>query len=75
MCSLAFEDQSGGHTYASKTASRNAAIVVMVGHKPPALAGLAADIGLARFPLGIERGEGKVEVMLGRLAGVDGAAQ
>jgi hypothetical protein len=35
---------------------------------PPALAGLAADIGLGGFPLGIERGEGRVEIMLGRFA-------
>jgi hypothetical protein len=32
----------------------DAAIIVMVGHKPPALAGLAADIGLAGVALGIE---------------------
>ena len=55
--------------------SRQAAIIIVRGHKPPALAGLAADIGLTGFPLGIERGEGEVEIMLGRFAGVDGAAQ
>jgi hypothetical protein len=32
---------------------------------------LAADISFASFSLSIERGEGKVEVMLGRFAGVD----
>ena len=52
-----------------------AAVVVVVGRKPPALAGLAADIGLAGFALGIERREGKVEIMLGRFAGIDGAAR
>jgi hypothetical protein len=31
---------------------------------------LAADIGLAGFALGIERREGKIEIMLGRFAGV-----
>jgi hypothetical protein len=31
-------------------------------------AGLAADIGFAGFPLGIEGGEGEVEIMLGRFA-------
>ena len=36
---------------------------------------LALDVGLAGLALGIERVEGKVEVMLGRLAGVDGAAR
>jgi hypothetical protein len=41
----------------------------------PALAGLAADISLAGFALGIERREGKIEVMLGRFAGVDGATR
>jgi hypothetical protein len=36
---------------------------------------LALYIGLAGLALGIERVEGKVEVMLGRLASVDGAAR
>src|SRR3989442_16026378 len=37
--------------------------------------GLALDVGLAGFSLGIERVELEVEVMLGRLAGVDRAAK
>src|SRR6202035_4225683 len=51
------------------------AIVVTVWNEPPPLAGLAADIGLASFPLGIERREGKIEIMLARFAGIDGAAR
>ena len=35
------------------------AVIVAAGHRPPALAGLAADIGFAGFALGIERREGK----------------
>src|SRR5438067_9475058 len=37
--------------------------------------GLALDVGLAGFPLRVERVEFEVEVMLGRLAGIDRAAQ
>jgi hypothetical protein len=39
-----------------------AAIIIGLGHQPPALTALAADVGLAGFPLGIERGEGEVEI-------------
>ena len=35
---------------------------------------LALDVGLASFPLGVERVEGEIEIMLGRLARVDRAA-
>src|SRR6516164_5019821 len=42
---------------------------------PPAFLRLALDIGLTGFALGVERGEGQIEIMFGRLAGVDGAAQ
>jgi hypothetical protein len=35
---------------------------------------LAFDVGFAGLPLGIERVEFKVEIMLGRFAGVDRAA-
>src|SRR5215211_4846468 len=55
--------------------AREPAIVVAVGNEPPALVGLALDIGLAGLPLGIERVELEVKIMLGRLAGVDRAAQ
>ena len=51
------------------------AIVIMVGDEPPAFGRLALDIGLTGLALGVERGEGEIEVMLGRLAGVDGAAR
>jgi hypothetical protein len=43
--------------------------------QPPALMGLALDVGLTGFTWGIERIEGEVEIMLGRFARVDGAAQ
>jgi hypothetical protein len=36
---------------------------------------LAFDIGLAGLALGVERVEGEIEVVLGRFARVDGAAQ
>jgi hypothetical protein len=35
---------------------------------------LALDIGFAGLPLGIERVEFEIEIMLGRFAGVDRAA-
>ena len=50
------------------------AVVIMVGDEPPAFMGLALYIGLAGFPLRIERVELKVKVMLGGFAGVDRAA-
>src|SRR6266545_365575 len=55
--------------------TREAAIVVVVGDEPPALVGLTLDVGLAGLPLGIERVELKVKIMLGRLASVDRAAK
>ena len=51
-----------------------AAVVVVIGDEAPALMRLAFDIGLAGFPLGIERVEFEIEIMLGRFAGVDRAA-
>jgi len=53
---------------------RQTAIVEAVAHKGPALMRLALDISLAGLPLGIERGEGQIEIMLCRLARVDRAA-
>ena len=47
----------------------------MLGQGPPALRGLALDIGLAGLPLGVERIELLIQAMLGGFAGVDGAAQ
>src|SRR5216684_3241851 len=55
--------------------ARESAIVVVVGDEPPALMGLALDVGLAGLALGVERVEFEVEIMLGRLAGVDRAAK
>src|SRR6266542_6699656 len=55
--------------------AREAAIIVVVGNEPPAFMGLALDVGLAGLALGVERVELKVEIMLGRLAGVDRATK
>jgi hypothetical protein len=52
-----------------------AAIVIPGPDQPPALMGLALDIGLAGLALGVERIELEVEIMLGRFARVDGAAE
>ncbi len=52
-----------------------AAIVIAGPDQPPALLGLTLDIGLAGLPLGVEGIEFEVEIMLGRLARVDGAAE
>jgi hypothetical protein len=50
-------------------------IVIAIADEAPAFARLARDVGLTGLALGVERGEGEIEVMLGRLAGVDGAAR
>ena len=50
-------------------------VIVAAWNQPPALVRLALDIGLTRLALGIERAEGKVEVMLARLAGIDRTAR
>ena len=54
--------------------ARETAVVVVIGDEPPAFMRLAFDIGLAGLPLGIERVEFEIEIMLGRFAGVDRAA-
>src|SRR5258706_2171299 len=54
--------------------TRQATVVIMIGNQAPALMSLALDIGLARFPLGIERIELQVEIMLSGFARVDGAS-
>jgi hypothetical protein len=51
------------------------AVVVAAGDQPPALVRLTLYIGLTGLALGIERAEGKIEVMLARLAGIDRAAR
>src|SRR5437764_1024386 len=51
------------------------AIVIAVGDQAPALVGLTLYICLAGLPLGIERVELEIEVMLGRLARVDRASE
>ena len=54
-------------------AAGEAAVVVEVAHRDPALVLLAGDVGLAGLALGIERVELLLEPLLGGLAGVDGA--
>ena len=56
-------------------AARVATVVVASADELPALVGLALDIGLRRLPLIVERVELLLQAMLGRDAGVDGAAQ
>src|ERR1700680_4332409 len=51
-----------------------AAVVIHVAKRGPAGMTLAHDIGLARFPLGVERIEFLLEALVGRFAGVDRAA-
>ena len=55
-------------------AAGEAAIVVAVADKDPALVLLALDVGERRLALGVERVELHVEALVGRDAGVDGAA-
>src|SRR5206468_6498828 len=50
-------------------------IVVAAGDQPPALVRLALDICLTGLALGIERVEGKLEIVLSRLTRIDGAAR
>jgi hypothetical protein len=50
------------------------AIVIMLRDEAPAFMRLALDIGFAGLPLGVERVEFKIEIMLGRFAGIDRAA-
>jgi hypothetical protein len=51
------------------------AIIVAGGDQPPAFVRLTPDIGLARLALGVERAEGKLKIVLGRLARIDGATR
>src|SRR6516225_8579864 len=50
-------------------------IVVTVRDQAPAFVRLTLYVCLAGLALGIERGKGKVEVVLGGLPGIDGATQ
>src|SRR5271157_333937 len=52
-----------------------AAVVVTSPDQLPAFMGLALDVGLRRLPLVVERVELLLQAMLGRNAGVDGAAE
>ena len=47
----------------------------MLGQQLPALRSLALDVGLAGLPLSIEGVELLIQSVLGRFAGIDGAAQ
>ena len=60
---------------AFQRAAGEAAIVVAVGNQQPALGLLAGDVGLTGLALGVEAVELHVEPFLGRLAGVDRAAE
>ena len=53
----------------------DAAVVVAVVHRHPALGLLALDIGLAGLALGVQRIERHVEPFLARFAGIDRAAE
>ena len=50
-----------------------AAVVVHFGERDPSGVTLAHDIGLACFPLGVERVELPLEALVGRFSGVDRA--
>lgn len=50
-----------------------AAIVIGGVNQPPTLVGLAGDVGGAGVALGVERVEGLLQALLGRLPGIDGA--
>ena len=51
------------------------AVVIAGEDQPSTLVRLALDVSLASLALGVERVEFEVEVMLGRFAGIDGAAK
>ena len=67
--------QQGLQGRAVERGTREAPIVVTVSNEPPALMGLALDVGLAGLPLGVEGVELEIEVMFGGLAGLDGTPQ
>ena len=56
-------------------AARDAAIVVLVRQRDPALGALALDVGQPRLALGVEGVELLLQPLLGGLAGVDRAAE
>ena len=60
---------------AVQDAAGEAAVVIMISDQFPALMGLALDVGLRGLPLGVERVEVEVKIMLGRFAGIDRAAE
>ena len=51
------------------------AVVVAAGDPPPAFVRLALYICLTGLALGVERVEGKLKIVLGRLARIDGTAR
>ena len=61
----------GGPLY---VAASEAAVVVAVAQAGPALVPLTENVGLRRFPLGVEAVEILIESLVGGLACVDGAA-
>src|SRR5947208_16341327 len=60
---------------AGRSSEAECPIIIAAEDRPPALVRLTLCICLAGLALGIERGESKVEVMLGRFAGIDRAAR
>ena len=50
------------------------AVIVFGGDETPAFMGLALDVSLTGLALGIERVELKLEIVVGRFAGIDRAA-
>ena len=57
-----------------RSAGQPAIVEPISGTQHPAFMRLALDIGLAGLSLGVERVEGEIEIVLGRLARVDRAA-
>ena len=56
-------------------AARDAAVVVVVGQRDPALGLLAGDVGERRLALGVERVELQLQALLGGFPGIGRAAQ
>jgi hypothetical protein len=57
-----------------QVAAAVAAVIVVLRQRPPALLGLAGDIGQCGFPLGIQGVEFLLQALLRRFARVDGTA-
>src|SRR3984893_7436865 len=60
---------------ANTRAAREASVVIHFGERGPSGVTLAGDVGLTCFALSVERVELLLEPIVGRLAGVDPAAE